>query len=69
MQNLTEGWADPPSRTIEELVDVASALLAVAPQWAQAHLCVGYASLLSGDRERAVAAIERGVEMYGADFP
>ena len=69
LQNLSEGWADPPSRTIEELVDVASALLAVAPQWAQAHLWVGYASLLSGDRERGVAAIERGVEMHGADFP
>ena len=35
LQNLAEGWADPPSRTIEELVDVASALLADAPQWAE----------------------------------
>jgi adenylate cyclase len=69
IQSLAEGWADPPSRTIEELVDVASALLAVAPQWGQAHLFVGYASLFSGDRERAVAAIERGVEMHGAAFP
>jgi tetratricopeptide (TPR) repeat protein len=69
MQSLGEGWADPPSRTIEELVDVASALLTVAPQLGQAHLFVGYASLLSGDRERGVAAIERGVAMYGADFP
>ncbi len=59
-QSLAEGWADPPSRTIEEMVDVASALLAVAPQWGQAHLFFGFASLLSGDRERAVAAIERG---------
>ena len=69
IQSLIEGWADPPSRTIEELVDVASALLADAPQGGNAHLYFGFVSLLSGDRERAVAAIERAVEIQGADFP
>jgi tetratricopeptide (TPR) repeat protein len=69
LQALVEGWADPPSRTIEELVDVASEVLANAPQWGDAHLYFGFVSLYSGDRERALDELERGVELQSADFP
>ena len=68
-QALTEGWADSPPRTGEEMVEVASAVLADAPQWGAAHVAFGFASLLSGNRERAVQELERAVEIQGADFP
>jgi tetratricopeptide (TPR) repeat protein len=68
-QSLLEGWADSPSRTIEEMVDVASAVLADAPQWGRAHVWFGLACLVSGDRERALEALERSVDIQGADFP
>jgi tetratricopeptide (TPR) repeat protein len=69
MQALYEGWSDSPSRTIEEMVDVASAVLADAPHWGPAQVSFGLSSLLAGDRERALEAMKRAVEMQGADFP
>jgi tetratricopeptide (TPR) repeat protein len=51
------------------MVEVTSAVLTDVPHWGVAHSCFGFASLLAGDRERAVKALERAVEIEGADFP
>jgi adenylate cyclase len=61
--DLFNGWSPAPERSLASLSEAAREAKSVDPDDPQALLAEGYASMITGDRERACARIERAIEV------